>query len=312
MFRNRAYALKHYLSTNKQVYYYSIVFLLRHYSFYILLRQIKILYSIEHLSYKNPTFNKYTVILFLCRYIFKTLFFFFVVSRKFILFKMFDRDICKIILVVSLYWIIANFFIFQYYLNINYSNLSWRNTAANELVDTEVIKVETQIEDWSSQNDFLNDNISNMYQLHYLKSWQPVPLTTDIVSDGPGEGGRPVILNDSQKIEMGKRFKEHEFNIIASEMISLNRSLLDFRPLKCLTKRYPTLLPATSIIIVFYNEAWSTLLRTIWSIINRTPRSLVNEILLVDDGSILGKCIKNILNIYNVLYPRSYKTITKC
>lgn len=84
---------------------------------------------------------------------------------------------------------------------------------------------------------------------------------------------------------MNETFKENEFNLVASDMISLNRSLPDVRHPGCKSKRYPTKLPTTSIVIVFHNEAWSTLLRTVWSAIDRSPRTLLKEIILVDDAS---------------------------
>lgn len=54
---------------------------------------------------------------------------------------------------------------------------------------------------------------------------------------------------------------------------------------RCKNKTYTETLPSVSIIICFYNEHFHTLIRSIHSILERTPRSLLEEIVLVDDYS---------------------------
>jgi hypothetical protein len=45
----------------------------------------------------------------------------------------------------------------------------------------------------------------------------------------PGENGRAVVIPEHLKEESNKRFKENQFNIVASDLIALNRSVPDQR-----------------------------------------------------------------------------------
>ncbi|XP_064004936.1 polypeptide N-acetylgalactosaminyltransferase-like 6 isoform X6 [Pogoniulus pusillus] len=98
-----------------------------------------------------------------------------------------------------------------------------------------------------------------------------------------GEHGKPYPLTEEDHDDSA--YRENGFNIFVSNNIALERSLPDIRHPNCKHKVYLEKLPNTSIIIPFHNEGWTSLLRTIHSIINRTPDSLIAEIILVDDFS---------------------------
>ena len=46
---------------------------------------------------------------------------------------------------------------------------------------------------------------------------------------GPGEMGKPVRIDKEKEAEMKEKFKINQFNLMASDMIALNRSLPDVR-----------------------------------------------------------------------------------
>ncbi|XP_014840327.1 PREDICTED: polypeptide N-acetylgalactosaminyltransferase 10-like [Poecilia mexicana] len=108
-------------------------------------------------------------------------------------------------------------------------------------------------------------------------------IRRDAARIGNGEQGKPFPLTETDRVDQA--YRENGFNIYVSNRISLNRSLPDIRHENCKQTLYAEKLPNTSIIIPFHNEGWSSLLRTVHSVINRSPPELIAEIILVDDFS---------------------------
>ncbi|KAL8620106.1 hypothetical protein ACOMHN_065226 [Nucella lapillus] len=114
------------------------------------------------------------------------------------------------------------------------------------------------------------------------------PLIDDYGKNNPmalGEGGVAVAVPEHMKQNVTAVLEKYHINVLASDVIPLNRKVPDSRFAGCALKTYPKDLPSASILIPFHNEWLSILLRTIYSVINRTPRRLLWEILLVDDAS---------------------------
>nr|CAI5825812.1 unnamed protein product [Callosobruchus analis] len=104
-----------------------------------------------------------------------------------------------------------------------------------------------------------------------------------------GENGDPAYLDGTDAKEGEKALKKIALNSVLSDRIPLNRKLRDPRNKNCRCRLFtynPKL--QASVIVIFYNELLSVILRTVWSILLQTPKHLLKEIILVDDGSTEG------------------------
>uniref|UniRef100_A0A182W8H1 Polypeptide N-acetylgalactosaminyltransferase n=1 Tax=Anopheles minimus TaxID=112268 RepID=A0A182W8H1_9DIPT len=107
-------------------------------------------------------------------------------------------------------------------------------------------------------------------------------------------------------------YLRNRFNQQASDGLKSNRELPDTRNAMCRRTSWSDLttianLPATSVIITFHNEARSTLLRTVVSVLNRSPERLIHEIILVDDYSDFPEDGQELAKIQKVRLIRNSK-----
>lgn len=94
-----------------------------------------------------------------------------------------------------------------------------------------------------------------------------------------------MIKNESEQILRNEGYAKHAFNDLISVRLGHHRLIPDTRHNMCKSLIYSHDLPSASVIICFHNEAWSTLFRTVHSVLDRTPHYLLHEIILVDDFS---------------------------
>ncbi|XP_046836341.1 polypeptide N-acetylgalactosaminyltransferase 5 isoform X2 [Vespa crabro] len=188
---------------------------------------------------------------------------------------------CQVILLTSLVWFLVDVMVLMFYSDC-IGGSGWGCSDTSKQTPTE----ENQPHPQAIKREIVDLQLYNKrkYKQSELHLWRPSKVVREN-KGSPGEMGAAVHIAPELETKQQELFKLNQFNLMASDMISLHRSLKDIRLDGCKTKKYNKYLPDTSIVIVFHNEAWSTLLRTVWSVINRSPRSLLKEIILVDDAS---------------------------
>ncbi|CAD7080993.1 unnamed protein product [Hermetia illucens] len=119
-----------------------------------------------------------------------------------------------------------------------------------------------------------------------LKDWNDDQAYKEALGRrGLGELGQPARLKNVDKKLEEKLSREYGYNAMLSDRISLNRSVPDIRHVRCRRQKYLSQLPDVSIILPFFDEHLSVILRSCFTILSRSPPELIKEIILVDDAS---------------------------
>ncbi|KAM6307392.1 polypeptide N-acetylgalactosaminyltransferase 5 [Aegotheles albertisi] len=119
----------------------------------------------------------------------------------------------------------------------------------------------------------------------------------------PGQFGHPIAVPEDKREEAKSRWKEGNFNVYLSDLIPVDRAIADTRPAGCSEQRVHDDLPTTTIIMCFVDEVWSTLLRSVHSVLSRSPPHLIEEVILVDDFS-TKEYLKEKLDEYMSRFPK--------
>ncbi|CAM4986942.1 unnamed protein product [Rotaria socialis] len=165
-----------------------------------------------------------------------------------------------------------------------------KTTIATSSVNEKAINLKNEqnkVLDLMIEQNVKNDssNLEPIMIKGILGNYEPKNL---VKIPGPGENGEGVSLKDGEEKQRGKKsVDDYGFNEVASEKISLDRHARDTRPEECKYWKYPSIdkLPTASVVLVFFDEGWSTLVRTFHSVINTSPKELLKDIILVDDYS---------------------------
>ncbi|XP_071382813.1 probable polypeptide N-acetylgalactosaminyltransferase 8 isoform X1 [Centroberyx affinis] len=104
-------------------------------------------------------------------------------------------------------------------------------------------------------------------------------------------------LSEEDQKEAQALFQQYGYNVFLSDRLPLDRVLPDTRDPRCLKKTYPKDLPSIGVVLIYLNEALSIIKRALRSIIDRTPKHLLREIIMVDDNS-SNENLKGDLDLY--------------
>lgn len=142
----------------------------------------------------------------------------------------------------------------------------------------------------------------------------PPPISQEILDyhkrlnlSNPGHMGQPVVLPSEIPFDIqekiNKSWEIYKINVFVSQLVPLYRELPDIRPDYCRSVKYSDNLPVTSVIMVFHNEPFTMIMRSVFAVFKRTPEHLLGEVVLVDDCSTYDE-LKKPLEKFIANYPK--------
>lgn len=144
---------------------------------------------------------------------------------------------CRIILLTSLVWFLAVVVILSLYSTdclggdckkSREYDVMLSEAEVGALQQKKVEERENQIKESKHADPSNQHGVDATYKTYSLKRWKAAPTVLPI-SGLPGEMGKAVHIPSDQEAIMKEKFKLNQFNLMASDMISLNRSLSDVR-----------------------------------------------------------------------------------
>ena len=135
---------------------------------------------------------------------------------------------------------------------------------------------------------YVNNSVPEAYYTSSLGNYElPDPCENSWKNNNDGQCGNKITLNAEEEKQVGPIIKKFGFNLIASDKIPMDRDPKDLRKSECKHWHYPEtkFLPKVIVILVFYNEGWGPLMRTVHTVIKQTPKDLLSHIVMVDDAS---------------------------
>lgn len=145
---------------------------------------------------------------------------------------------CKIILITSLVWILVDVALLAFYSDC-LGGGGWKckeneNSAAGSAaaLHSDGGSILSNSKGRGILYEQLHDRgkaeEDKTYKPSQLRRWRVVPPVPE--NPGmPGENGKAVIIPPDKEALMKEKFKLNQFNLLASDMISFNRSLADVR-----------------------------------------------------------------------------------